>query len=69
MQVGTGDATADIYTIWDIDSEPEDSFVRYTVTYLNSEAQEYKFYFYYDSVDGGIIRFINQELRWKREKE
>ena len=69
MRIGTGDGNVDLYTIWDIESEPEDAFVRYAVTYLNSDAQEYRFHFYYDSFDGGIIRFINQELKWKREKE
>jgi hypothetical protein len=69
MRIGTGDGNIDSYTIWDIESEPEASFVRYEVTYLNPEAQEYTLHFYYDSFDGGIIRFINRELKWRRQKE
>jgi hypothetical protein len=69
MRIGTGDDNVDIYTIWNVESEPEDAFTRYTVTYLNSYVQEYKLLFYYDAFDGGIIRFINQELNWTREEE
>jgi hypothetical protein len=69
MRIGTGDGDVDIYTIWDIESEPQEALVRYAVTYLNADAQEYTFHFTYDSFDGGIIRFINQDLKWKRQKE
>jgi hypothetical protein len=69
LRVGTGDDNVDVYTIWDIESEREDAFVRYAVTYLSVDAQEYRFHFYYDPFDEGMIRFIHQELKWKREKE
>jgi hypothetical protein len=69
MRVSTGDGGGDIFPIWDIESTPEDSFIKYKVTYLNSDTQEYAFHFYFDPFDGGIIRFIHQDLKWKRAKE
>ena len=69
MRIGTGDGNVDNYPIWDIEREPEDAFMRYAVTYLNADSEEYTFHFYYESFDGGVIRFIHQDLKWTREKE
>ncbi len=39
----------------------------YSITYANDKGKEYRFSFYYEPKDGGVIRFKNQmQIKWTK---
>jgi hypothetical protein len=53
--------------ISEIETLREETRILYTITYLSAEAQKYRFSFYYDPANGGVIRFKNQQhIAWAK---
>ncbi len=67
---GTGDGNFDTYAITriEIEKDREQKGTLYTIGYKNPTGQEYKFSFYYELTNQGVIRFKNQqEMIWTKE--
>ncbi len=65
---GTGDTSYDIHAITKIEKVHGGTPSLYTISYMNSEEQEYRFSFYYGPAHDGVITFKNQEnITWKKE--
>ena len=57
----------DINTIVKIEITKEEKQILHTIHYKKMKGEEYKFPFYYDTSEGGIIRFKNQEeIEWRK---
>ena len=57
----------DVNFILKIESTPKEGQILYSIYYENLEDKNFKFSFYYDPSDGGIIRFKNQEkIEWRK---
>lgn len=62
---GTGDGTIDWYEITRVDEALERNQILYTLEFQKFEGSVFKRYLYYDSEDGGRIRFKNQPtIEW-----
>ena len=62
-----GGGKTDSHPIAEIDTLREEARILYTITYLSAEAKKYKFSFYYDPANGGVIRFKNQQhIAWAK---
>jgi len=62
-----GGGKTDSHPIAEIETLREGARILYTITYLSAEAKKYKFSFYYDPADGGVIRFKNQQhIAWAK---
>ena len=62
-----GEGKTDSRPIVEIDTLREETKILYTITYVNEAAQKYKFIFYYDPANGGVIRFKNQQhIAWAK---
>ncbi len=67
---GTGEEKFDTYPITKIKIEKDnkEQGTLYIICYKNIEGQEYKFSFYYDPANQGMIRFKNQqEMVWTKK--
>lgn len=63
-----GEGKTDSHPIVEIETLREETGILYTITYLSAEEQQYKFIFYYDPANGGVIRFKNQQhIAWAKE--
>ena len=57
----------DVNFISKIESTPKEGQILYSIYYVNLEDKKFKFSFYYDPSNGGIIRFKNQEkIEWRK---
>ena len=64
---GTGGENSDTHPITNIEVEKGSLC---TIYYKNAEGQEFKFSFYYNPTDHGVIRFKNQEqIVWTKKKK
>ena len=62
-----GGGKTDSHPIVEIDTLREEAKILYTITYLTAEAKKYKFSFYHDPANGGVIRFKNQQhIAWAK---
>ncbi|MEJ2165120.1 MAG: hypothetical protein P8X90_06300 [Desulfobacterales bacterium] len=62
---GTEDGTTDWYEITRVDEVVERNQIVYTIEFQNVKGSVFKKYLYYDSEDGGKIRFKNQPaIEW-----
>ncbi len=67
---GTGEGKFDTYPITKIkiEKDPTEQKTLYIICYKNIEGQEYKFSFYCDPANQGMIRFKNQkEMVWTKK--
>lgn len=63
-----GGGKTNSHPIAEIETLREETRILYTITYLSAEAKKYKFSFYYDPANGGVIRFKNQQrIAWAKE--
>ena len=61
-----GDGQTDMHPITNVDLRREEGRSLYTISYLSPDGEEYKFPFYYEPADDGLIRFKNQQrMVWK----
>ncbi len=66
---GTGGYSADVYRIDNVKVSRDKGQTLYTITYVDSDLDEYKLSFYYHTSDGGVITFKNQgHLTWKKQR-
>ena len=64
---GTGSNASQTYAIEQIEEVSVESETLYTVTYLDTNLEEYRLSFFYPAASGGILSFKNQEgLTWKK---
>ncbi len=63
---GTGGETSVTYELNGLVADVEADHTNYTVYYLNEEGLEYSMDISYYPQNGGIIRFVNQDLTWRR---
>lgn len=62
---GTGDGKVDWYEITRVDETVEHNKILYTIEYQKVKGTVFKRYLYYDSENGGRIRFKNQsKVEW-----
>lgn len=62
-----GGGKTDSHPIAEIETLREEARILYIITYLSAEANKYKFSFYYDPANGGVIRFKNQQhIAWAK---
>lgn len=62
---GTGDGNVDWYEITRVDETVESNKILYTIEFQKGEGTVFKRYLYYDSENGGRIRFKNQpKIEW-----
>ena len=65
---GTGEKNDLVHAILNVEEVRANKRILYTIHYGNEEGQEYEWSFYYDSANGGAIRFKNQEeIGWTKE--
>jgi hypothetical protein len=64
---GTGEGSATVRSILAVEKVRTDEKILYTVFYADPERQEYRFSFYYEPADGGVMRWRNQRsIVWTR---
>jgi hypothetical protein len=63
---GTGGETSVTYELNGLVADVEADHTNYTVYYENEDGLEYSMDISYYPQDGGIIRFVNQDLTWRR---
>ena len=63
---GTGGQTSVTYKLAGFTRKVEADHTGYTVYYENEDGLEYSMDISYYPQDGGIIRFVNQDLTWRR---
>ena len=65
---GTGKGSADTNFISNVERTLQDNTILYTVYFHRAGGPEDKVSFYYDSENGGLMRFKNQKhIEWKKE--
>jgi hypothetical protein len=68
IDFGTGGATVSTGFIKEVKAVSEGNRIRYTITYLENRAPK-EVSLYYDSGDGGTVRFQHQESTiWKKDQ-
>jgi hypothetical protein len=68
ISFGTGGDDFYTRTVVAVEKSREDGHTSYTVYYADAEG-EYKFAFYYEPADGGVIRYKNQTgIAWTKQK-
>jgi hypothetical protein len=68
ISFGTGGDESYTRAVVAVEKSQEDGATLYTVFYRDDEG-EYKFAFFYEPADGGVIRYKNQKgIAWTRQK-
>ena len=64
---GLGGDKKDIYSVSSIEESLEGNNIIYTISYKNTDGFKFTRSFYYESVEGGVIRFKNQkQVKWTK---
>jgi hypothetical protein len=64
---GLGGDKKDIYSVSSIEESLEGSNIIYTINCKNTDGFKFTRSFYYESADGGVIRFKNQkQVKWTK---
>ena len=65
----TGDGQIDFYPIAAAEQVREGEALLYTILYLNEARQEYRFTFYFEPSNGGVIRWKNKrDIEWAKAR-
>ena len=65
----TGDGQIDFYPIAAAEQAREGEALLYTILYLNEARQEYRFTFYFEPSNGGVIRWKNKrDIEWAKAR-
>ena len=68
LEYGGGYFDFEVYPIVNVERIDKDGQTLFILTYTIRKGLEYKFSFYYSSVNGGLIRFKNQKrIRWTKK--
>ena len=66
---GTGGGRLDSYPIAAAEQAREGDALLYTIVYLNEVRQEYRFIFYFEPSNGGVIRWKNKrDIEWAKAR-
>lgn len=66
---GAGEAGSYVRTVSSVEKVREGGNTLYTVSYVDAQGVEYKFAFYYEPGNGGVMRWKNQRsIAWARQK-
>jgi len=64
-----GDGQVDFHSIAAAAQAREGEALLYTIVYLNEARQEYRFTFYFEPSNGGVIRWKNQrDIEWVKAR-
>ena len=67
---GLGGDKIDVYFISNLETNPEGNKLLYTISFKNKDGLEFTRSFYYDSENGGAIKFKHQEhIEWRKMKD
>jgi hypothetical protein len=65
----TGDGQIDFYPIAAAEQAREGEALLYTILYLNEARHEYRFTFYFEPSNGGVIRWKNKpDIEWAKAR-
>lgn len=65
----TGDGQIDSYPIAAAEQAREGKALLYTILYLSETRQEYRFIFYFESSNAGVIRWKNKrDIEWAKAR-
>ncbi len=66
---GTGDGQIAFYPIVAVEQAREGEALLYTILYLNEARQQYRFLFYFEPSNGGVIRWKNKrDIEWAKAR-
>jgi len=67
---GLGGDKIDVYFISSMEKNLEGNNILYTINYKSTDGLEFTRSFYYESANGGVIKFKNQKnIEWTKEKD
>lgn len=65
----TGDGQIDFHSIAATEQAREGEALLYTIVYLDEARQEYRFIFYFEPSNGGVIRWKNKrDIEWAKAR-
>jgi hypothetical protein len=70
LTYGLGENQENVYIISSVEKGVESNNILYTINYKDTNGSEFTRSFYYESANGGVIKFKNQEnIEWTKEED